>query len=243
MSPNLPALTNVRFDGRVVVPADAASITFKNAKVLTREGDVTGDWTLGQQARLTMDGKLVSPRLDMDLMLAAFGVRLPPAPAFAGNTASVISTAPLPWALLRGPVVSLSIRIEAMTFQDQVWNNVDFALDLNGGRLQISPLTLSLPDSQLRMSIAVDASRDIVRVSLEMHASGIPLALVARYAGLPGPTDGAVRIHTMLHATGLSPHDLAASLDGDGFGDPRWRSHDERGLHHADVGIVGSAGD
>jgi hypothetical protein len=121
LSPNLPALTNVRFDGRVVVPADAASVAFKNAKLLTREGDVTGDWTLGQQARLTMDGKLVSPRLDMDLMLAAFGVELPP--AFGVNTAPAISTAPLPWALLRGPVVSLSTKIEAMTFQGQVAAN------------------------------------------------------------------------------------------------------------------------
>ena len=52
-----------------------------------------------------------------------------------------------------------------MTFQGQVWNNVDFALDLNGGRLQISPLTLSLPDGQLRMSMSVDASRDTVPVT------------------------------------------------------------------------------
>ncbi|HEY0425927.1 MAG TPA: AsmA-like C-terminal region-containing protein, partial [Rhodopila sp.] len=214
LSPNLPALTNVRFDGRVVVPENAASIAFKNAKLLTREGDVTGDWTLGQQATLMMDGKLVSPRLDMDLMLAAFGVELPPAPAFDGNMGPVISIAPLPWALLRGPVVSLSARTEAMTFQGQVWNNVDFVLDLNGGRLRISPLTLSLPNGQLRMSMAVDASRDTVPVSLEMHAPGIPLALVARYAGLPGPMDGAVRVDAVLHATGLSPHDLAASLDG-----------------------------
>jgi AsmA protein len=175
---------------------------------------VTGDWTLGQQARLTLNGKLTSPRLDMDLTLAAFGVELPPAPAFGGNTARVISTAPLPWALLRGPVVSLSTRIEAMIFQGQVWNNVNFLLDLNGGRLQISPLTLSLPDGQLRMSMAFDASRDTVPVSLEMHAPGIPLALVARYAGLPGAMDGAVRIDAVLHAAGLSPHDLAASLDG-----------------------------
>ncbi len=214
LSPHLPALTNVRFDGQVVVPAEVASIAFNNAKLLTHEGDVTGDWTLGQQATLAMNGKLVSPRLDMDLILAAFGVALPPAPDFGDNTGPVFSTAPLPWALLRGPAVSLSSKIEAMTFQGQVWKNVDFVLDLNDGRLRISPLTLSLPDGQLRMSLGVDASRDIVPVSLEIHAPGIPLALVARYAGLPGPTDGAVRIDAVLHAAALSPHDLAASLDG-----------------------------
>jgi AsmA protein len=214
LTPNLPALTDVRFDGRVVVPADAGSVAFKNAKLLTREGDVTGDWTLGRHAELTMDGRLVSPRLDMDLMLAAFGVELPAAPAVGDRTGPVISTAPLPWVLLRGPEVKLSTRIEAMTFQGQVWNKVDFVLDLNAGRLLISPLTLSLPDGQLRMSMEVDASRDTVPVSLELHAPGIPLGLVARYAGLPGPMNGTVRVDARLRATGQSPHELAASLDG-----------------------------
>ena len=214
LSPSLPALTNVRFDGRMVVPADAASVAFENANLLTREGDVTGNWALGQQARLTLDGKLVSQRLDMDLMLAAFGIELPPWPAFGGNMGPVISTAPLPWGLLRGPMVSLSARVDAMTFQGQVWNNVDFKIDLERGRLQMSPLTLSLPDGQLLVSMTVDASRDTVPVSLEMHAPGVPLALAARYAGLPGPMSGAIRIDAVLHASGLTPHDLAASLDG-----------------------------
>ena len=202
LSPSLPALTDVRFDGRVVIPADAGSVAFKSAKLLTSEGDVTGDWTLGLQSGLMIDGKLLSTRLDLDLMLAAFGVELPPAPAFGGNSGPVISTSPLPWTRLRGPVVNLSTRVEAMTFQGQVWSNVDFALDLSGGRLQISPLTLSLPDGQLRMSVAVDASRDAVPVTMEIHAPGIPLALVARYTGLPGPMVGAVRVDALLHGTG-----------------------------------------
>jgi AsmA protein len=150
----------------------------------------------------------------MDLMLTAFGVELPAAPALGDKTGPVISTVPLPWALLRGPTVNLSAKVEAMTFQGQVWNNVDFAIGLSGGHLLVSPLTLSLPDGQLRMSMAVDASRDAVPVSLEMHAPGIPLALVARYAGLPGPMGGAVRIDAQFQGDGQTPHELAASLDG-----------------------------
>ena len=202
LSSNLPALTDVRFDGRVVVPADAGSVAIKNAKLLTSEGDVTGDWTFGLQSGLMMDGKLVSTRLNLDLMLTAFGVELPAAPAFGSNSGPVISASPLPWALLRGPVVNLSTRVEAMTFQGQVWSNVEFALDLRDGRLQISPLTLSLPDGQLRISMSVDASRDTVPVTMEMHAPGIPLALVARYTGLPGPMVGAVRMDALLHGAG-----------------------------------------
>jgi hypothetical protein len=53
-----------------------------------------------------------------------------------------------------------------------------------------------------------------VPVSLTLHAPGIPLALLARYAGLPGDAGGDLHIEMQLKAQGNSPHDLAASLDG-----------------------------
>ena len=214
VSQSLPALNDVRFDGHVVVPADRGSIAFKGATLLTHQGDVSGDWTLGLRVGLAMNGKLVSPRLDLDAMLVAFGVALPPAPALGGATGPVISTAPLPWASLRGPAVDVSARIAAMAFQGQTWKDVDFAIKLKDGRLAISPVTLSLPAGPLQMSVTIDASTDPVPVSVDLHAPGIPLALVARYAGLPGPMAGAVRIDARLRGTGRSPHEIAATLAG-----------------------------
>ena len=214
VSQSLPALNDVRFDGRVAVPADRQSISFKSATLLTHEGDVLGDWTLGLRSGLAMTGKLVSPRLDLDTMLAAFGVALPPAPALGDATGPVISTVPLPWGSLRGPSVDLSARIAAMTFQGQAWKDVDFVITLKGGRLAVSPVTLSLPAGAAQLALTVDASTDTVPVSVDFHAPGIPLALVARYVGLPGPMAGAVRIDARLRGTGRSPHEIASTLAG-----------------------------
>ena len=214
VSESLPALNDIRFDGHVAIPADRGSIAFKGATLQTHEGDVAGDWTLGLHAGLAMTGKLVSPRLDLDAMLVAFGVALPPAPALGGAAGPVISIAPLPWASLRGPAVDLSARIAAMAFQGQTWKDVDFAIKLKGGRLAVSPVTLSLPAGTLQMSMTVDGSTDAAPVSVDLHAPGIPLALIARYVGLPGPMTGSVRIDARLRGAGHSPHEIAASLAG-----------------------------
>ena len=214
VSQSLPALSDVSFDGHVVVPADRGSIAFKGATLHSHEGDVAGDWTLGLHAGLVMTGKLVSPRLDLDAMLVAFGVALPPAPALGGAAGPAISTAPLPWASLRGPIVDLSASIAAMAFQGQIWKEVNFAIKLKGGRLAVAPVTLSLPAGALQMSMTVDASSDAAPVSVDLHAPGIPLALVARYVDLPGPMTGAVRIDARLRGIGRSPHEIASSLAG-----------------------------
>lgn len=214
VSSGLPALTDVRLDGRLIVPADRGSIAFKGAKLVSHEGDVSGDWTLGLGAVLAMEGKLVSDRLDLDAMLAAFGVALPPAPALAGAAGPAFSTAPLPFALLRGPAVDVSAKVGAMAFQGEVWKDVGFALRIRDGHVVAAPVSLALPDGPLQMSLSIDAAGDRAAVALDLRAPGIPLALVARYAGLPGPMSGAVRIEAKLRGTGPSPHDIAASLSG-----------------------------
>ncbi len=218
LTPALPALKEVRFDGRVVMPGDGGSVAFRGAKLASAEGDVEGDWTLGLQAGLHLDGKLASGQLDLDAMLAAFGVALPAAPALGGAAGPAISTVPLPWALLRGPGVALSARIGAMAFQGQVWRDVRVTVALEGGRLRVAPVSVAMPGGAMQMSLVVDASGGVAPgaapVSLELHAPDIPLALIGRYAGLPGPMAGSVRVDAALHGVGRTPHELAATLEG-----------------------------
>jgi uncharacterized protein involved in outer membrane biogenesis len=66
----------------------------------------------------------------------------------------------------------------------------------------------------MEMLLSADASKQDVPVSLTLHAPGIPLALLARYAALPGNAGGDLHIETQLKAKGHTAHDLAASLDG-----------------------------
>lgn len=62
--------------------------------------------------------------------------------------------------------------------------------------------------------MTADASTSPVPVSLTVHAPGIPLALLARYASLPGQVSGTARIEANLHGIGRTVRGLAASLNG-----------------------------
>jgi AsmA protein len=116
--------------------------------------------------------------------------------------------------LLRGPAIDLSAHIAAMAFQGQVWKDVRFKIALNDGHLQLSPVAVALPGGALQMSLTVDAAQDTAPLSVEMHAPGIPLALIGRYARLPGPMAGAVKVDVQLRGAGHTPHEIAASLNG-----------------------------
>jgi uncharacterized protein involved in outer membrane biogenesis len=126
----------------------------------------------------------------------------------------VIPNTPLPWAILRGKTVQLTASIAALTLGRQIWRDVDLALQLADGRLQVSRLRVALPGGPLEMLLSADATRQDVPVSLTLHAPGIPLALLVRSAALPGDAGGDLHIETQLKAKGRSIHDLAASLDG-----------------------------
>ena len=211
---SLPALTDVRFDGRLAIPPKAGSVSFKGARLVSHEGDIAGDGTIGGGAGLALDAKLHAARLDLDAMLEAFGMGLAAAPATGGNTGPMNPDTPLPWAALRGPSINLSGDIDAMTFQGQAWRKVELALRLKEGRMQVGPARLALPEGPLEVSLTADASGNAVPVSLTMHAPGFPLALIARYADVPGQVSGTVRIDARLRGMGQSARDLAASLDG-----------------------------
>jgi len=209
----LPALTEVHFEGRLIVPGNAGSVSFKGAKLLTHAGDIAGDGTFGLGAGVALDARLRSTRLDMDAMLDAFGVSPAGSPAPGSAAGPMIPDTPLPWAALRGPSIDVSGSIGAATLHGQVWQNASLALLLEDGRLQFSTKA-ALSGEPIELVVTADAASSPVPVNVALHAPAIPLAPVARYAGLPGRTAGTVRIDARLHGAGGSAHGLAASLDG-----------------------------
>jgi hypothetical protein len=208
----LPALTDVQFDGRLLVPAAVASVDFHDAKLVTHEGDLAGDGTIGLAAAVAVDAKLRATKLNLDAVLQAFGLDLTVPAAAAGVAGPVIPATRLPWEVLRGPVIDVTGSVDELTFQDQVWRQAQLVFQLKDGRLKVGSVKLALP--KLDMSMTADASGDPVRVNVEAHAPNLPLAVVAYYAGLPGQVSGTMQIDTRLQANGQSAHDLAASLDG-----------------------------
>jgi uncharacterized protein involved in outer membrane biogenesis len=215
LSQTLPPLTEVSLGGRLSIPADYGSVRLRGATLSAHELQVAGDVTVGLASAMAIDGLLRATRLDLDALLAASGANwVAPGARNADAGGPVIPNTPLPWAILRGKTVQLTASIAALTLARQVWRDVDVALQLADGRLQVSRLRVALPGGPLEMLLSADATRQDVPVSLTLHAPGIPLALLVRSAALPGDAGGNLHIETQLKAKGRSIHDLAASLDG-----------------------------
>ncbi len=214
LAQGLPALTAVDFEGHLAIPANAALVRFKGAKLKSDQGDVAGEGTLGLGAAPMLDARLQSHTLDLNAMLAAFGVHAAVPAGRVGRTGPMIPDTPLPWELLHGPSLDITGSVGAMTFRDEVWQAVELALQVKGGRLQVGTVKLALPAGPMTVSMTADASASPVPVSLSVHAPGIPLALLARHAGLPGQVSGTARVEAQLRGSGRTARDLAASLDG-----------------------------
>jgi len=214
LTQELPSLTDVSFDGQVMVPADAGSVRFTAARLRAEEGDIAGEGTVGLGTATVLDARLRSGKLDMDALLKAFGMGPAQQAARADTTGPMIPDTPLPWHVLRGPTIDVVAAIDAMTFQDQVWQAVELAVQLKGGRLVVGTAKAALPGGPLALSMTADASASTVPVSFSVHAPVVPLALVARYAGLPAQVSGDARIDAQLRGTGRTVRGLAASLDG-----------------------------
>lgn len=214
VAPGLPALTDLHLSGHVALPAKAASVAFTAGKLTSKQGDLEGDATLGLGSNVAVVAKLRAGKLDLDAMLGAFGIDPSPPTLRQGPAGPLISDTPLPWGLLRGPTLDVTGTVGALSYLDQTWQGVDVAVQLKGGHLERAALKLAASGGPVSLSITADAAAHAVPVSLTVDAPALPLALVARTAGLPGRVTGSARVQVRLKAAGSSLHDLAASLNG-----------------------------
>ena len=205
----LPGLTDVRFDGHITVPDGVGPVRVKDATLQTRQGDLEGSGSVDFGAPITLTGKWRSERLDLDTLLEMLGVSLSVPAGPWSNSGRVIPAIKLPWAGLRGPTLEITAAVSALTFQHEVWHDVHIGVQLKGGRLHIGPFKVGPPVGPLDLALTVDGAAEAAPISLSVRAPSLPLALVARYAELPGPVSGTARFDAELRGAGQTVRDLA----------------------------------
>ncbi|MGI4793793.1 MAG: AsmA-like C-terminal region-containing protein, partial [Janthinobacterium lividum] len=206
----LPTLTDVRFEGQVSVPPGAGPVRLRKVDLTTEQGDIAGDGTVELDATPVITGHWNSKQLDLDAMLSAFGVDLSGSGPGA-TTGPMIPNTRLPWATLRGPTVDVTLAVDAMEFQGETWRDVQATVSLKRGRLQASPVSVAMPAARMQAAVTLDAAGS---ASVAVTAPAVPWALVARYAGVPGPVSGTVAVSAQLRAQGQSMREMATTLTG-----------------------------
>ena len=210
LPPGLPSLTALSFDGQLKLPADLATADVNGATLSAREGELSGNATVQLRGMLDVRADLRASRLDLDALTHGMGGGA----RQGGGGGPMIPDTSLPWEVLRGKTLDVSLAAAAVTFLHRPWRDVRLAMSLSEGRLHVSQAQLAFPGGPLRATMSADAAKRNVPVTLSLRGAAVPLALLADATGLPGRTTGAFRVETTLTAHGRSPHDLAATLDG-----------------------------
>ena len=211
---SLPALTGVRFNGQVTIPARMNTIRLRGIALQTAQGDVAGDGSIELDTTPVVTGQWRSSSLDVDAMLGAFGIDLSQPAAPGPATGPVIPDTRLPWAALRGSTADLTAAIGELRFQQLAWRDVSLALSLKGGLLQAAPVSATISGARVEAALSVDARVAAAPVSLSVSAPALPLAVLGRYAGGSGPIAGTAAITTQLRARGQTMREAASTLEG-----------------------------
>ncbi len=191
-------------------------------------GDLAGDVAVTATPRMAVRGTLVSTRLDLDALRALRGgqaVRAAPSipgPALPASVPlpttpappRIFSDVPIPWGILQLADADLQLSIGALRAGGADYRNVAGHVVLQDGVLRIDPASAQAPEGRVDFSTSVDSRVPTPPVILNLRSGGFALDPLLRGLGLPGGSDATVELDVALHASGTTPHALAASLDG-----------------------------
>ncbi|MDT8386541.1 MAG: AsmA family protein [Thiogranum sp.] len=126
----------------------------------------------------------------------------------------VFSDEAIDWSWLEAVTLDLALRLDQFTFNQSTFRNVRTELTMQGGKLDVEPFDADLEQGGVRGHLRIQRQASGAAVETRLIATElVPADLGRRDKGLidGGETDLLVD----LKANGASPHDLAATLQGE----------------------------
>ncbi len=188
-------------------------------------GDAAGDLAVIPGPRPALRGTLVANRVDGDAIRAAAKPN-PPPPALvpagpatpvqpvAPTASPLFSNTPLPWDRLRRADADLQVTIGTLHLGRVDYRNATGHLTLQDGLAQLNPASVQSPEGRVDLSASADGRGESRAVALVVRSAAISFDALLQAAGLPGGSDATAELDAVLHATGDSPHAMAATLGG-----------------------------
>ncbi|WP_158747532.1 AsmA family protein [Acidisphaera sp. L21] len=211
--------------GSGLVPAGTTGAGLRGLSVSSAFGDAAGDLAVLSAPRPALRGTLVSNRLDLDAIRTVFArpapaaapaptAPAPNAPPAALAPARVFSDTPLPWARLNAADADLQLSIATLRLGGAEYHNATGHIVLQNGALRVDPASVQAPEGRVDFSASADANAPAPPVALALRSAAFALDPLMQAFGLPTGSDATAELDVALHATGATPHALAATLDG-----------------------------
>lgn len=188
------------------------------------ESDLAGRLTITNGDRLHLDSALTTRRLDI-VDAAPFIGYNPDVVATQGVTAAAAATgaaparllpdAELPVAMMRRFDADLKWTIQTVRSRRVPIGNVDLTLDLERGRLALSPLSFAMARGNVASDLVFDTRQRPSAISYDIRLAPTPLGrLLAGWGVAESGTSGTIRGRIQLAGRGDTIHDSLATSRG-----------------------------
>ena len=188
------------------------------------ESDVAGRLTITNAARLHLDADIATRQLDIVDAAPFIGYNpdivedrgaVAAAAATGAAPARVLPDAELPVETMRLFDADLKWRIGDVRSRNLPISDVDLTLDLDRGRLALSPLTFAMARGNVAADTIFDTRQRPSAVSYDIRLAPTPLGrLLAGYGVAESGTTGTVRGRIQLAGRGDTIHDSLATARG-----------------------------
>ena len=165
--PALPPLLAGKFSFDGSGEASQTDFGAKDFKTVLGDSTASGALSIKLKPALVIDGKMTSPKLDLDKTLA--GLQQPAAKAATTKPAAPVSGTPSPatksTSVLDGVTAKVAFDIAEVTYNKQAVRNVALEIDARGGAVAVPRLNATLPGDmvlQAKSTMAGDPSRPTV---------------------------------------------------------------------------------
>lgn len=230
----LPALGPLAFSGRLEL--DAGLVTLEDVALSLGDSDLAGSLSADLRGeRPALRAELSGDRLDLSGLAAAAEAKQEPvstAPAdrtaaegeqpqgevdgeAAADSRYVIPDTPLPLALLRTADADVTLALAELIVDPKLTlREVDLALQLEDGRLEVPRLAARAFQGQLDATLSLDAGESPPPLSTRVELAGLSVGeVMMAYAGSEA-LESSLDLTLDLSGRGDSPRAIAASLNG-----------------------------
>ena len=167
--------------------------------------------TLAGVARPAVSAELTSKLIDLDALL-------PPGPAgkapTKGKEERMFAADPLPTGGLKAADARVKVNIGRLVTGGIAVNDVELALVLGAGRLDVKPLKATIGGGKINGNLVVDGSGAVPAITVNLEARQIDYGAVLEQLQLTGIASGKVDADLNLKGRGSSVRAIMAGLDG-----------------------------
>ncbi|MGF1610022.1 MAG: AsmA family protein [Kiloniellales bacterium] len=206
------------YDLRATITQEGEAYKLSDVSAKLAGSDIAGDATIAMAGgRPSLQGNFTSQLIDLTRLTPAGAEGAAPSGGAGDGAASpyVFTEEPLPLDGLRAADAELSLQAAKVRLQDKMeLDNLQVTLALQGGRLQIAPLSADFSGGKVDAAVELDGSQAAPPLSTTLKVDRLDYGRLLRTMELDDTVAGTLDVDVDVKGKGGSMRAIASSLNG-----------------------------